>query len=258
MITPVYDSLSPEPMQGLSPAKVEADCAQHAERHRHSDRIPRARIKPSSVDSLAAACSQIAFGPIDSKGTGRENSLLAGQARHRRQAVEQTPGQTGPRCPRRRRRRQERRAYKASRPLERVLFDQADALVTEDGSFRLQSGTSHRRCIKATWPMTFSMHGKSSQAGHLSLYTEAGDGNDAYYDASRRDDRSVQHRFAANLDNIIANKLERPLGQVTRKGQAQTCRGLAKRSLAPEHRRQSGDDQGALHRTWRSPRLPLG
>lgn len=94
--------------------------------------------------------------------------------------------------------------------LERVLFDQADALVTKDGDFA---------CSLALAIADFQgdlavdlLDAWQGDDGHSALFTEASDGNDAYYDAADAT-TDLFSTLAASLDNIIANKLERPLGK---------------------------------------------
>ena len=94
--------------------------------------------------------------------------------------------------------------------LERVLFDQADTLVTKDGAFACSLALAIANFqgdlagdVVGAW---------QGDDGHVALFTEASDGNDAYYDAADAT-TDLFSTAAANLDNIVANKLERPLGK---------------------------------------------
>lgn len=98
--------------------------------------------------------------------------------------------------------------------LERVLFDQVDALVTEDGEFAcsLALAIADYQGDLADNVLDAWQGGD----GHVALFTEAGDGNDAYYDAADAT-TDLFTTVAANLDSIVANKLERPLGKFLEK-----------------------------------------
>ncbi len=94
--------------------------------------------------------------------------------------------------------------------LERVLFDRADALVTKDGDFA---------CSLALAIAGFQgdlagdlLDAWQGDDGHSALFTEASDGNDAYYDAADAT-TDLFGAVAASLDIIVTNKLERPLGK---------------------------------------------
>lgn len=94
--------------------------------------------------------------------------------------------------------------------LERVLFDQADLILTEDGAFacQLAKAISEYQGDLAE-EILYSWKG---EAGHKSLFTETADGNNAYYDAADAT-TDLFSAVAASLDSIVANKLERPLGK---------------------------------------------
>ncbi len=94
--------------------------------------------------------------------------------------------------------------------LERVLFDQADTLITKEGAFA---------CSLALAIADFQgdlagdvLDAWQGNEGHVALFTEASDGNGAYYDAADAT-TDLFSAVAASLDNIVANKLERPLGK---------------------------------------------
>ncbi len=94
--------------------------------------------------------------------------------------------------------------------LERVLFDQADTLVTKDGAFA---------CSLALAIAEFQgdlavdlLDAWQGDDGHIALFTKASDGNDAYYDAADAT-TDLFGALAASFDNIVGNKLERPLGK---------------------------------------------
>ena len=92
--------------------------------------------------------------------------------------------------------------------LERVLFDQSDELITKDGAFACSLALAIAEYqgdlsegILDAW-----------QVRHQALFTKASNGNDAYYDTADAT-TDLFGAIAASLDNIIANKLERPLGK---------------------------------------------
>ncbi|MEM9441997.1 MAG: imelysin family protein [Pseudomonadota bacterium] len=94
--------------------------------------------------------------------------------------------------------------------LERVLFDQADTLIARDGDFACNLALaiadfqgSLADDVLDSW---------QGDSGHAAMFTEVGDGNDAYYDAADAT-TDLFGAVAAGLDNIVANKLERPLGK---------------------------------------------
>lgn len=94
--------------------------------------------------------------------------------------------------------------------LERVLFDHANSLMTKDGTFacefalaiaKFQAGIAGD--VLDAW---------QGDNGHLALFTKADGGNDAYYDSADAA-TDLFGSIAANLDGIVGNKLERPLGK---------------------------------------------
>lgn len=94
--------------------------------------------------------------------------------------------------------------------LERVLFDHADSLVSDDGAFACQLASSIAAFqgkvaddLLQTW---------QHDGGQYEKFTEATDGNDAYYDPVDAT-TDLFGALAATLDGIVANKLERPLGK---------------------------------------------
>ncbi len=94
--------------------------------------------------------------------------------------------------------------------LERVLFGQADLIVTNEGAFACNLALAIAEYqdnlagdILGAW---------QGDSGHAALFTEVGNGNDTYYDAADAT-TDLFSTVAANLDNIVANKLERPLGK---------------------------------------------
>ena len=200
VITPVYERYH-QAMQGLSPA-IEALCATPGDQ--------ALTVSQSAfADSVAAwqRLQPIAFGPIEAKGlearihfwpdkhgtAGKQLSKLL--AKPDPAALED--GVAGKSA-----------ALQSLAALERVLFDQADALVTEDGAF----ACSLALAIAVYQGDLANDVFDAWQSSHLALFTEAGDGNDAYYDAADAT-TDLFSTVAANLDNIIANKLERPLGK---------------------------------------------
>ncbi len=94
--------------------------------------------------------------------------------------------------------------------LERVLFDQTDVLVTKDSDFacRLALAIADFQGKLADHVLD-AWQGNS---GHAEMFSSVGDGNDAYYDAADAT-TDLFGAVAASLDNIVANKLERPLGK---------------------------------------------
>ena len=98
--------------------------------------------------------------------------------------------------------------------LERVLFDQAELLLTEGDTFACSLALAIAEYqgdladdILDSW---------KGDGGYDALFTEVGSGNDAYYDAADAT-TDLFGAVAANLDNIVANKLERPLGKSLKK-----------------------------------------
>ncbi|MGI9503629.1 MAG: imelysin family protein [Geminicoccaceae bacterium] len=94
--------------------------------------------------------------------------------------------------------------------LERVLFDHADKITTADGTFA---------CTLASAVATYQsdlagdvLKAWQGDGGHYALFTNATDGNDAYYDPADAA-TDLFGALAATLDGIVANKLERPLGK---------------------------------------------
>lgn len=94
--------------------------------------------------------------------------------------------------------------------LERVLLDQADALVTKDGDFACSLALAI-----ADYQSDLAddiLDAWQGDDGHNVLFTKASDGNDAYYDAADAT-TDLFGALSATLDGIVANKLERPLGK---------------------------------------------
>lgn len=94
--------------------------------------------------------------------------------------------------------------------LERVLFDHADEITTADGAFA---------CTLASAIAVYQsdlagdvLKAWQGDGGHYALFTNATDGNDAYYDPADAA-TDLFGALSATLDGIVANKLERPLGK---------------------------------------------
>ncbi|MEM8950132.1 MAG: imelysin family protein [Pseudomonadota bacterium] len=200
VITPVYERYH-QAMQGLSPA-IEALCA-----------APGDEALTGSQNAFAESVEAwqrlqpIAFGPIEAKGldarihfwpdkhgtAGKQLSKLL--AKPDPAAIED--GVAGKSA-----------ALQSLAALERLLFDQADVLVTKDGDFActLAAAIADYQGDLADEVLD------AWQGDHQALFMEVSDGNDAYYDAADAT-TDLFSTAAANLDNIVANKLERPLGK---------------------------------------------
>ncbi len=94
--------------------------------------------------------------------------------------------------------------------LERVLFDQADKLLTKDGAFACG-------LVSAIADFQESLAGEVLDAwqdedGQYEKFTNTAGGNDVYYDPADAA-TDLFGAIAASLDGIIGNKLERPLGK---------------------------------------------
>ncbi len=114
--------------------------------------------------------------------------------------------------------------------LERVLFDHADEIVTEDGAFacKLASAITDYQGVIAddilgAW---------QDSGGHYGLFTDTADGNDAYYDHADAT-TDLFGALSTTLDGIVANKLERPLGKSLESAKPKRAEGWRSgRSLA--------------------------
>lgn len=200
VITPTYIRYQ-ESMQGLAPAvKVLCDTP-------NGSSLSAAQEAYKASADAWQRLQPIAFGPIEAKGldarihfwpdkhgtAGKQLSKLL--AKPDPAALEN--GVTGKSA-----------ALQSLAALERVLFDQAEALVTKDGDFACTLATAIADYqgdladeVLDAW-----------QGSHLALFANVSDGNDAYYDAADAT-TDLFGGVAASLDNIVANKLERPLGK---------------------------------------------
>ena len=94
--------------------------------------------------------------------------------------------------------------------LERLLFDHADELETEEGAFVCDLAS---KIAIFQIGLAANVLGRwIDDSGHYSMFIETDGGNDAYYDAADAT-TDLFGAIAAGLDNIVANKLERPLGK---------------------------------------------